>query len=185
MRRTLIIFILIFSCGCILGQDDSLYEDSKSHFLRLDVNIQNKRDTLSNHQLYHIRQCYSNNDDFTQILSSIADMRPYTLIYKVIFRKIDNNNIFSFVQCESCDDVIEELQNNELVSINGCIIINNANFYIFNMLDDDNIINKLIKKSDSYITTMKMNYPKENLFFYNKSLPMYVIKDKVHIFEYK
>ena len=116
---------------------------------------------------------------------SIAEMKTYTLIYKVIFREIENKNIISFVQCESGDDIVCELLNNPKASINGCIIVNNAIFYIFNMLRDKSIINNYIVRSDSYNVIMKMNYPQDDTFFYyNKVLPMYV-EDKGHIYEYK
>lgn len=185
MKRALIIFVLLICCGHILGQSDSLYEKSKSFFRSLDVNAQINKDILNKDQLYFIRQCSSNNEDFSHVLSSIAEMKPYILIYKVIFREIENKNIISFVQCESGDDIICEILSNSKESLNGCIIVNNAIFYIFNMLRDKSIINNLITKSDSYNVIMKMNYPQNNIFFYyNKVLPMYV-EDKGHIYEYK
>lgn len=170
--------------GHIWGQVDSLYEKSKNVFRNLDVNAQMRKDTFGKEQIYYIRQCYSNNEDFTKLLLSVAEMKPYALIYKVILRVIDNKNIISFVQCESCDDIIYYMSNTPQASINGCIIVNNAIFYIFNMISDESVINNLITKSDSYNAIMKMNYPKDNVFFYyNKVLPMYV-EDKGHIFEY-
>ena len=185
MKRVLIILILIICCETIWGQTDSLYEKSKTVFRNLDVNIQIKSDTLNNEKLYYIRQCFSNNEDFSHILHSIAEMKPYTLIYKIFLREIDGKKIISFAQCESCDDIISEIINNPEVSISGSIIVNNAFFYIFNMLHDNSLINKLITRSDSYNVIMKMNYPEDDVFFlYNRVLPLY-IEDNGHIFEYK
>lgn len=117
MNRIIFIFLLTICCEPIWGQTDSLYERSISAFRNLDVNVQIRKDTLKNEQKYYIRQSYSNNEDFSRILHSIAEMKPYTLIYKVIFKEINGKNIISFVQCESCDDVISEFLKKPEVSI--------------------------------------------------------------------
>lgn len=186
LKQILFLVVLSFYCGHIMGQTDSLYEKSVSRFHGLDVNAQLKEDTVNNEQLYYIRQCYSINEDFSRVLSSITELAPYTLIYKVIFREIDNKNFISFVQCKSCDNIINEMLDDPKVTIPGCIIVNNAIFYIFNMQSDNSTIDKLIRKSDSYNVITKINYPEEDgvFFVYRRSLPMYVEEDG-HIFEYK
>ena len=186
LKQILFLVVLSFYCGHIMGQTDSLYEKSVSRFHGLDVNAQLKEDTVNNEQLYYIRQCYSINEDFSRILSSISELAPYTLIYRVIFREIDNKNFISFVQCKSCDNIINEMLDDPKVTIPGCIIVNNAIFYIFNMQSDNSTIDRLISRSDSYNVITKINYPEEDgvFFVYRRSLPMYVEEDG-HIFEYK
>lgn len=188
MKRVLFLIILTFFCGHMMGQTDSLFEKSASFFRSLDVNSQLKRDTVNNEQLYYIRQCYSKNEDFSRILSSISELSPYTLIYRVIFweREIDNKNFISFVQSKSCDTVIREMLDDPKVTIPGCIIVNNAIFYIFNKQSDNSTIDRLIGISDSYNVITKINYPENDGYFfvYRHSLPMYV-EDNGHIYEYQ
>ena len=187
MKQMTLVYILIIYCVPIWGQTDSLFEESKSRFLNLGVHSQINKDTLNDKQLFYIRQCYSKNKDFSNILLSIAESKPYTMVYKVVIKKdVNNRNIISFVQCESCDDIISEILDNPNVSINGCIIVNNVYFYITNKMDDDTIIEKLIENSDSYTVIMKINYPEfENCFFYyNKSIPLYE-ENNGRIYKYK
>lgn len=187
MKRIIIIFILTICCDYIFGQTNPLFENSKEYFYSNNINLQ-KKGTAQNYQFYYVRDCYTENEDFKRILQTIADSKPYLLIYRVNVMTIDNKNFITFAQYQEYDEAICEIFEKKLF-VEGCITVNNAKFYIMNKMKNNSIsiIDKLITKSDSYNAIMKMNYPeeKEVFFMYNRTFPMYIIDEKGHISEYK
>lgn len=166
----------------VCAQTDSLFEHSKREFLKYDINTE--RDSTVNDKLYYIRQCYATSNDFKKILTSISELKSYPMIYIVNISKSRDTVLMTFAQYESNDEIINDFCIHKNTKIEGCITINNASFYVQNMGVDESIIKKILRKSDSYIAIMKLNYPKDSIpFYFHDNLPIFII-DKGKFYEY-
>ena len=176
----IILFNLLFWFHqmAVCAQTDSLFEHSKREFLKYDINTE--KDSIINDKLYYIRQCYATSSDFKKILTSISELKPYPMIYMINISKNGDAVLMTFAQYESNDEII----NHKNAEIEGCITINNASFYVQNMGVDKSIIKKILRKSDSYIAIMKLNYPEDGIpFYFHDNLPIFII-DNGELYEY-
>lgn len=180
----IILFNLLFwfQQMAVFGQTDSLFEHSKREFLKYDVNTE--KDSVINNKLYYIRQCYTTSKDFKKILTSISELKSYPMIYMINISKNKDIALMTFAQYESNDEIINDFCIHKNVEIEGCITINNTLFYVQNMGVDESVIKQVLRKSDSYIAIMKLNYPEDgNPFYFHDNLPIFII-DNGKLYEY-